>query len=239
MNHTRLFVSLILFAANRLNGCADEAPRRIESARDLWAGYDPRAEPLEIEVAKVWDEGAIRFEQLSFTGETWQGRKVRVFAYRGAPVEGDAKLPGILHLHGGGQTASLDWVRHWAGRGYVCVSHDFCGPGLGRDAEMVTQWGAAPAYMADPSGPRSSLHPTARYNSWYHWILVARRALTLLEDHPRVDSAAARRFRDLGRRNPDLDARRLRFASGGGGTDLRCGAKHLHVSMAVADRCRG
>jgi hypothetical protein len=36
-------------------------------------------------------------------------------------------------------------------------------------------------------GPRSSLHPTARFNSWYHWTLVARRALTLLENHPQID----------------------------------------------------
>ena len=160
----------------------------MQTVQNLWGDYDPHAEPLEITVAKSWDEGAIHVEQLSFTGETWQGVKVRVFAYRGAPAHGD-KLPGMLHLHGGGQTASLAWVRYWAARGYVCVSHDFCGSGPGRAPEIVTQWGAAPAYMADPSGPRSSLHPTARFNSWYHWTLVARRALTLLEDHPQTDPA--------------------------------------------------
>ena len=166
-----------------LSACCADA--QLQNAEELWDGYDPRAEPLEIAVAKSWEEGAIRFEQLSFTGETWEGVKVRVFAYRGAPTHGE-KLPGILHLHGGGQTASLAWVRYWAGCGYVCVSHDFCGPGPGRAPEMVTQWGAAPAYMADPTGPKSSLHPTPRFNAWYHWTLVARRALTLLEEHPQV-----------------------------------------------------
>ncbi len=160
----------------------------ITNARALWAGFDPRAQPLEIEVAKTWDEGPLRIEQLYFTGETWQETKVRVFAYRAAPTTGE-KLPGILHLHGGGQTASLAWVRYWAGRGYVAVSHDFCGKSPGRAPEMVTHWGTAPAYMADPDGPRSSLHPTPRFNSWYHWILVARRALTLLEQHPQIDSS--------------------------------------------------
>ncbi len=178
MNAIARTVLLIL-----LGTCGADA--QIRNAEELWAGYDPRAEPLEITVAKAWDEGALRIEQLSFTGETWEGVKVRVFAYRGAPKEG-GKLPGILHLHGGGQTASLDWVRSWAGRGYVGVSHDFCGAGPGRAPEMVTQWGAAPAYMADPGGPKSSLHPTPRFNAWYHWMLVARRALTLLEEHPQV-----------------------------------------------------
>ena len=174
---------LLVLGAHVAGWCAETPP---QNARELWAGCDPRVEPLEIVVAKSWDEGAIHFEQLAFTGETWEGEKVRVFAYRGAPTNG-ARLPGMLHLHGGGQTASLDWVRYWAGRGYACVSHDFCGAGPGRAPELVTQWGAAPAYMADPSGPRSSLHPTARFNSWYHWTLVARRALTLLEDHPQID----------------------------------------------------
>ena len=48
---------------------AEEATAR--DARELWAGYDPRAESLEIEVAKAWDEDAIHLEQLSFTGEMW------------------------------------------------------------------------------------------------------------------------------------------------------------------------
>src|SRR4051794_29611726 len=145
---------------------AEPAPA---TQQELWAGYDPRVEPLETVVAKSWEEGAIHFEELSFTGETWEGVKVRVFAYRGAPIEG-TKLPGILHLHGGGQTASLEWVRYWASRGYVCVSHDFCGAAAGRSPEKVTQWAQAPGYMASSDGPRSSLHPTVQSNSWYHWV---------------------------------------------------------------------
>ena len=182
MSNTARNVSLFLLSTCSAGRCAD---LQIRSAQELWAGYDPRTEPLEIVVAKSWQEGAIQIEQLSFTGETWEGVKVRVFAYRGAPMQGE-KLPGILHIHGGGQTASLAWVTYWARRGYVCVSHDFCGSGPGRAPEITTQWGSAPAYMADPSGPKSSLHPTPRFNSWYHWTLVARRALTLLEEHPQV-----------------------------------------------------
>ncbi|HWB06060.1 MAG TPA: dienelactone hydrolase family protein [Verrucomicrobiales bacterium] len=163
-------------------------PAKPATIQELWAGYDPHAEPLETTVTKSWDEGPLHLEQLTFTGETWQSEKVRVFAYRGAPSTGE-KLPGILHIHGGGQTASLDWVRYWAGRGYVCVSHDFCGSGPGRAPEKVTQWGTAPARMIEPAGPKSSLHPTPRHNQWYHWILVARRALTLLESRPKTDPA--------------------------------------------------
>lgn len=165
---------------------ADDETTPIRNTKELWAGFDPTAEPLESEIAKSWDEGSLHIDQLYFTGETWLGTKVRVFAYRGAPAEGE-KLPGILHIHGGGQTASLAWVRYWAKRGYACVSHDFCGTTTGRAPEHVTQWATAPAYMMAKDGPPSSFRPNPRYNSWYHWILVARRALTLLEQHPQVD----------------------------------------------------
>ena len=181
--HVPLAIGLIGIA---MSLAADRPPDAIRTVDELWAGYDPRAEPLEIDVEKTWDEGAIRLERLRFTGETWDGAKVRVFAYRGAPREGSS-LPGVLHLHGGGQTASLAWVRYWTGRGYVAVSHDFCGPHPMRKAEDVTDWAKAPARMADPNGPRSGILPNARSNQWYHWTLLARRALTLLERHPQVD----------------------------------------------------
>lgn len=40
----------------------------IETIEDLWAGIDPRALPLEIEVIKSWDEGDVHLEMLYFTG---------------------------------------------------------------------------------------------------------------------------------------------------------------------------
>ena len=83
----------------------------------------------------------IALEKLRFTSERDEGGKVRVFAIRGRR-ETDSSLPGILHIHGGGQTASLDWVRYWAKRGYVCVTFDYTGP-----------WAGA---KSTPTGGRSS-----------------------------------------------------------------------------------
>ncbi len=110
--------------------------------------------------------------------------KVRVYAIQGAPRQG-TRLPGILHIHGGGQTASLDWVRYWVKRGYVCVSFDFCGPWEKRTE--FTDWGPVKhANMAQAAGGLQ-LRPTPRASSWYHWAVVARRALTLLAHHAQVD----------------------------------------------------
>lgn len=176
---------MLLIASNLLTPPRAAAQSNPE---ELWAGYDPTAEPLEVEITRTWDEGPIRYEQLFFTGETWEGEKVRVFAYRGVQADG-SKLPGILHIHGGGQRASLDWVKFWAKRGYAAVSHDFAGRDGERDPAISTDWATAPGNMLKPTLPTTTVDPTPRYSAWYHWILVARRALTLLEQTPQADPA--------------------------------------------------
>ncbi len=160
---------------------------------DLWAGFDPHALPLEVETIKAWDEDDIHLETIYFTGEVFEGEKTRIFGYLGRPRTLEGKTPGILHIHGGGQTANLDWPRFWARRGYIALSFDFCGntnlPTLGPEyrRERYTLWGKVPANMMEVSGGRK-MTPTPRYNPWYHWTLAARRGLTLLEVQPHVDA---------------------------------------------------
>lgn len=181
---TLAFCIVLAFAASGTLA-QDRPPMTILSPEDLWHGFDPRALPLEIEVLQTWQEEGVTFEKLRFTGEVAEGgEKVRVFAIQGAPT-GGKRLPGILHIHGGGQTASLAWVKFWTGRGYVCVSFDFCGPWQQRTE--YTEWGPIEqGNMAKAQGGLQ-VHPTPRESSWYHWALVSRRALTLLESHPAVD----------------------------------------------------
>src|SRR4051812_7923899 len=152
---------------------------------EVWDAYDPNALSLDVESLKSWTEGEAHYEKLRFTSEVADGVKVRVFALRGAPAIGERPLPGILHIHGGGQTASLDWVRFWCKRGYVAVSYDFCGPWA--DRREVTDWGPlAHCNMAQAHGGYQ-VDPTPRSSSWYHWTMAARRALSLLAEHPQVD----------------------------------------------------
>ncbi|HEY4310975.1 MAG TPA: dienelactone hydrolase family protein [Pirellulales bacterium] len=173
-------------------GADDSATTKFNSIDELWAGFDPGELPFEVETIKSWDEEGIRLETIYFTGEVFDGEKVRVFGYLGHPQKVDGQVPGILHIHGGGQTANLDWARFWARRGYTCLSFDFCGdtnlPNLGPQyrREHFTRWGKVQANMMQVSGGRS-MSPTPRHNPWYHWALVARRGLSLLEAQPEVD----------------------------------------------------
>ena len=150
----------------------------------LWRDFDPQSPDLDVESIKKWEENGASFEKLRFTSEREAGGKVRVFAIRGAPLEG-ARLPGILHIHGGGQTASLEWVRYWAKRGYVSVTFDYTGPWAGR--QEYTDWG--PIKQGNLTDAQGGLmfRPTARASSFFHWAMAARRALTLLSYHPKVD----------------------------------------------------
>lgn len=152
---------------------------------DLWRGYDPTALPLDIEVLRSWDEDGGRYRKLRFTSEVQDGMAARVFAIEGAPLKGIQRA-GILHIHGGGQTASLAWVQYWVKRGYVCVTFDFCGKW--QDRADYTDWGPIRhANMAEAAGGYQ-VRPTPRESSWFHWAIAARRALTLLERHPAVDA---------------------------------------------------
>lgn len=161
--------------------------------RELYEGFDPRKEPLEIEMIREWDEGDIHIEQLYFTGQVIDDVKTRIYAYRGAPRSG-RRLPGVLYCHGGGQTAYLEWVRFWAKQGYVCVSFDYSGDtnksGLPQyRREHFTRWGAAVEKMMAEFGGAPPEKRSPKGDSWYHFCLAARRSLTLLEDHSRVNPA--------------------------------------------------
>ena len=158
---------------------------KIDSPADLWNGYDPEQLPLEKSSIKTWTENGAVYESLRFTSEVIDGTAVRVFAITGAPIQGDHRA-GILHIHGGGQTASLDWVRFWVKRGYVCVTFDFCGPWA--DRTEVTDWGAFKQGNMQHAHGGLQVHPSPRESSWYHWTIAARRALTLLSQHPQVDA---------------------------------------------------
>ncbi len=159
--------------------------------RALYADFDPRKHPLEIEMINEWDEDGIHIEQLYFTGQVFDGVKTRLYAYRAAPASG-SRLAGVLYCHGGGQTAYLEWVRFWARLGYVCVSFDYSGDtnktGLPEyRREHFTRWGPAVEKMMAEFGGTPPAERSAKGDSWYQFCLAARRSLTLLESHPKVD----------------------------------------------------
>jgi len=125
---------------------------------------------------------------LYYTGETYQGRYTRVFAFYATPglLAGDPSLdknlPAIVLVHGGGGQAFDQWARLWASRGYAAIAMDLagCGPGKerledgGPDQGDNTKFGAIDQPVTD---------------QWtYHAVANAILAHSLILSFPEIDT---------------------------------------------------
>lgn len=192
-----------LLDARALRGAAtDRVP---QSVRELWADFDPRLEPLEVEVIREWREDGGVFRHVRFLVGTFKGKPARMTAIYGFPSAAKEKLPGVMHIHGGGQRAFLHEVKFLVGRGYVALSVNWGGSAGQAPFNSVegaqpgdpnTDWGAVdpsqlnvPGYNSMLPGPKQFFedreHP--KNNNWYSLTLGCRRGLTFLEQQAEVD----------------------------------------------------
>src|SRR5262249_47711208 len=115
--------------------------------------------------------------------------RVRAVAFYGFPDRSGKKVPGILHIHGGGQTATKGYVEYWARRGYAAMSINWGSvPIAGEPEPNNTDWGPLAAAQSNVANTYK-VRPEPKINSWYHWAIACRRALTFLEQQPEVDAS--------------------------------------------------
>lgn len=168
-----------------------------ETLDQLWAGYDPAREPLETTVVREWQQEGVTCRYLLFTIGTFKGKRSRLAAFY-AFRKSQAKLPGVLHLHGGGQRASLTTVIFLALNGYAALSTNWGGNPMegAQEGDPNTDWGALDATQNTHNTHYSAMAPdgktldavlSPRNNNWFLLVLAARRALTFLEQQPEVD----------------------------------------------------
>lgn len=180
----RIIAITCLLGTEQIAAFSTETNLQRWTPEDLWRGIDVERLPLDVQIIRTWEEDGCTYEEVTFVSEIVQGTKIRVLAFYGAPK--DAKnLPGILHIHGGGQTASLAWVKYWTSRGYGSVTFDFCGKWENRTE--YTDWGPLVKSCNMSSDGIYLVHPSPRSSGWFHWALAARRALTLLAQEPAVN----------------------------------------------------
>ncbi|HEY1066364.1 MAG TPA: acetylxylan esterase, partial [Pirellulales bacterium] len=185
-------------------GRAAETPQTLD---ELWADFDEldRSTPLEVEVLKEWTEGGIVRRLIRYQVGVFKGAPARVAAFYAFP-QGATKLPAILDLHGGGQSASLGRVVAFAERGYAGLSLNWGGNKLNFDrADIVydgpqTDWGRLDAthppqrnkvnhFVSDLRPDEYTLDEvkSPRNSNWYLVLTAARRAVSLLQQQPEVD----------------------------------------------------
>lgn len=197
----------------------DKAP---QTFAELWAGYDPTAEPLETETLKEWEEDGVILRVLRYRVGIFKGQKAMMAAVYGFP-KGGSRLPGLVQIHGGGQSANHRAPLTNAKRGYATISLAWAGrisaPGYTVGAKEValfwevavsdpaykltTDWGALDAYHAPCRYPKNNFRTT----------LPAAWTLDAVES-PRNNpwflcTLAARRALTFLAAQPEVDAHRL------------------------------
>ena len=168
-------VMVSVFAqANTLESLSegDEAPKNFE---ELWEGFDPRKDPLEIEVLAEWEEEGVVIQVVRYLAGTFKGQKSMIAGVYGYP-KGGKNLPALVNLHGGGQYADARAIISNAKRGYATISVSWAGrltssqyrsspdtvklfwEGKVDDPNYrkITDWGAVDGYHAPTRHPKSA-----------------------------------------------------------------------------------
>lgn len=150
----------------------------------MWAGFDPRAEPLEVELLKEWEEEGAVLRVVRFRIGVFKNTKAMLAAVYGFP-KGETERPGLVQIHGGGQYADHKACLANAKRGYATVSIAWAGRISAPDyrvspAEvqlfwdrktddpnyrLTTDWGALDGYHA-PGRNAGNQFPSAKAAPW-------------------------------------------------------------------------
>ncbi|MFC5051799.1 alpha/beta hydrolase fold domain-containing protein [Rubritalea spongiae] len=168
---TLLLVSSVL--AETLPPLVDgRAPQNHE---ELWAGFDPSAEPLDVEVLHEWEEGGVILKVIRYRVGIFKGKKAMMAAVYAYP-KGGKNLPGLVNIHGGGQFADYRGPLTNAKRGYATISLAWAGrisapdytvsskevklffDGKTKDPayNVTTDWGALDGYHAPERFPKNN-----------------------------------------------------------------------------------
>ncbi len=177
----------------------------LQDVEQLWKGYDPRIEPLEIETLDAWEDSGVICRIICYCVGTFHGKKAMRAALYGFP-KGGQNLPGLVQIHGGGQHANLKVVMTNAHRDYARISIDWIGNQTSgfkygqfwKWEGANTDWGYVNATQTTHNSHFSDLEPdektidpviSPRNSNQFLDVMAAQRALTFLKQQPEVDGS--------------------------------------------------
>lgn len=169
-----------------------------QTVAELWADFDPRKDPLEVEVVREWKEDGGVYRYVRYLIGTFKGKPARMAAFYGFPEGAQGKLPAVMHMHGGGQRAFLEEVKTYVGRGYAALSVNWGGREMenAKLGDLNTDWGSVdptqqnvPGYFNLLPGDKFLVdYESPKNNNWYLLTVGCRRGITFLEQQPEVDA---------------------------------------------------
>lgn len=197
------FAASLLFANASIAADPQPVPH---SVAELWADFDPRRDPLEVEVIREWTSDGMVFRNVRFRIGTFKGTPARMAAIYGFPAGLKSKVPAVMDIHGGGGRASLGEVKRLVARGYAVLALNWGGAKgqqtainemeTAQPGDPNTEWGAVDPTQLNQGrmfsmlpGPKQLFedreHP--KNSNWYLLTVGCRRGLTFLEQQPEVD----------------------------------------------------
>lgn len=184
-----------------------QTPGIPQTLDQLWEGFADldKTTPLETEVLREWEQEGVVCRVVRYQVGVFKGAPSKVAAFYAFP-KGGTKLPAILEMHGGGQSASLNSVVTYAKRGYASMSINWGGNKMSIGQEIwfgpQTDWGKLDATHPPQRNKANhfagSLTPdeytldaveSPRNSNWFLVLMASRRAITFLEQQPEVDAA--------------------------------------------------
>jgi sialate O-acetylesterase len=124
---------------------------------------------------------------LFYDGPPFHGKPTRVFAWLGVPANHQAKVPGIVLVHGGGGTAFRYWVKLWVDRGYAAIAMDTSGQ-VPDPLSPVQNARKGHAFSGPEMGGTFDHVDDPPTEQWvYHAVAAIVRAHSLLRSLPDVD----------------------------------------------------
>ncbi|NNE91321.1 MAG: hypothetical protein HKN23_06710, partial [Verrucomicrobiales bacterium] len=215
---------------------------------ELWADFDPRKEPLDVEILKEWEEDGVVLKVLRYRIGIFKGQKAMMTAVYGYP-KGGTNLPGLVQIHGGGQYAHHAAPLTNGKRGYATISIGWAGRISAPDYQvgppqvqlffdgktddpaykLTTDWGALDAYHAPARNPGNNFMDT----NPEPWTLDT-------VDSPRNNpwflvTMGARRALTFLEKQPEVDGQRLGVYghSMGGKLTVQVAGSDVRVKVAV------
>ncbi|VTT96790.1 Uncharacterized protein OS=Planctomyces limnophilus (strain ATCC 43296 / DSM 3776 / IFAM 1008 / 290) GN=Plim_3664 PE=4 SV=1: Abhydrolase_5 [Gemmataceae bacterium] len=184
---------------------AGAVPRTLD---ELWAGFaELDKSPLKAETLKEWEQDGVVCRVVRYQVGVFKGEPSKVAGFYAFP-KGGKNLPGLLSVHGGGQSANLDDVVADAKRGYASLTLNWGGNRLNFGRSGVTYGGPQTDW-----GKLDATHPpqrnkvnhfigaafapdeftldaveSPRNSNWFVVLVAARRGLTFLTLQPEVDA---------------------------------------------------
>lgn len=175
-----------------------------QTPEEIWGDYDPQKEPIEAETVKEWEVEGVVLRVVRYRVGVFKGAKSIMAGIYAFP-KGGTRLPGLVQVHGGGQSANSNAALTNARRGYACISLNWGGNPL-RDGDyrelespVGTDWGAVDGThppKRDPINHFAVCQPneftldaveSPRNSAWLLVAIGVRRGLTFLEQQPEVD----------------------------------------------------